>query len=619
MSRKQTATIKPKGLCPNMTPYLLGTFALAILACGQSKDPDAENFLSESSEPSTNTPFAPDLDHLPSEDAYALLETLQSLLRRQHQEPLPPPSAVRLAEAVILAHIGIRCAQIQRDHALDPGTFDSTSWLTLIDFLYRPAPATTQGRLATAREAIYRDLRHAVGSADHRQSALELLPLLNIVTAASHDQRERQRIRLQVQGASSPHRQSLQDALLAAEILPALLDLATLPPNEKPEAFIEASLSSCPLAALSPQNNEDANQRLRILTTHCPTFCQPDGALGPVAQMPAPMPSPACPEQASLDPTISIANALVLLGLQHLQRFPAAPSGGRFPLLDNTWQNCLQQLSIPALLPLDASGRLWPGAPLIPSSPGKLPPVDPVHWLVTLTHQNLTIRPWPHFTLGHTSVHTPPSLTLPAPNQWQRQSTEWQHARGQLLALLNAEARAPRTPHTLAIAAELNLPYDALHSALALLSEAGFESAALLVDSKSPHGGAPFVQPRAATLSLASPPPHTSRLLLRNQNATIVTQRHRRIEVPIAAISPFLPDIYLAILRLHRHNPALQDLILDLPGDLPYEIVTRVVEALSYQRSGDITESTEHLLSAPIIFTASGAALPLIGPLFISH
>lgn len=82
-------------------------------------------------------------------------------------------------------------------------------------------------------------------------------------------------------------------------------------------------------------------------------------------------------------------------------------------------------------------------------------------------------------------------------------------------------------------------------------------------------------------------------------------------------VSVYLPDIYAAVESHVLKNPGLEGLILDFAPDMPAQTLFGLLDALRFQRSGDIMPSARRLLAADPIEDEQANTSPLMWPLFL--
>lgn len=176
----------------------------------------------------------------------------------------------------------------------------------------------------------------------------------------------------------------------------------------------------------------------------------------------------------------------------------------------------------------------------------------------------------------------------------------------------------PQLP-TVTLVIDRDAPARSLIAIGSLLRRAGIKRIQLTAwphEPDSKHLHRPTLT--AVELRIDRPDPFTTRLNVADSNTYLRNPLGKLIaKVPLMEVSVYLPDIYAAVESHVLKNPGLEGLILDFAPDMPAQTLFGLLDALRFQRSGDIMPSARRLLAADPIEDEQANTSPLMWPLFL--
>lgn len=256
-------------------------------------------------------------------------------------------------------------------------------------------------------------------------------------------------------------------------------------------------------------------------------------------------------------------------------------------------------------------------------------PLVPTPAIAVISGRQLALAAWPRYA-AHTphaarSLVTDPELAFPppplvnlaAPTVTDHERIKLQLQRIDQLPWPVHPTRSPDEP-TVTLVADARTRVDHLRRAARLLADAGFVRIVIATWPADDEGALNQPTPAGLLVRIDTPIHPAPTLRLADHRTFLLDTLGRPRELPIFQVRRFIPDIYDAVLAFTRANPAITELVLDPAPELDLDTLAMTLDALQYQRDGDVMASTEHLLAAPPIETPFAPRLPLVRPIYLA-
>jgi hypothetical protein len=362
-------------------------------------------------------------------------------------------------------------------------------------------------------------------------------------------------------------------------------------------SLAEVTGQFCPDGVRALREGREPGEVMDAMRRRCGFACSPPQALGPQAR-----PLPPLDEglfERCAEP-LNLQNYLIDRSLRELDWLAARLREGAessamtaFALAFVAWVEQLDVEAQPELL----LGRLRTGERLaeVALSLGELQ-ATPV--LVFAGERGIRFSPWPRSRSLRSDLAQPTAAYLP-----------WGSARGLLRSAFRAACPDCGPVHEAQVLLDRGLGLDVVLQLFDFLKDVDVRQVSVLVWARDTQTFS------ALRLRIDQPPPRTTWLRLKDDDAVLVDPVGRERRIPVGELRRHLPEVYAAVSRFAMENPALEGLGLSLDPAATVQQWVEVLDGISHFRVGDVSQSTERLLSSPRM--NSSGSLPLMGDLYV--